>query len=128
MKVICSVKDSHFLVAMIDDNASNCTAIDTDLTHCSFAVFGVEPADFAQAIVDLYKGWEDCIPTQQITLPASRTFDTIYFTREGSMICVNRGNIKTLYFENIHNLMHAVKPLLKANEKYEKSLEEFDNE
>lgn len=90
---------------------------DTDSTHFSFAVYGVEPEDFAKAIEELVKinsTSELHQAYKEIVLKVSNNYDTIRICMCYGNVSITRGNIKVLFYGHISALTGLPKTIRKA--------------
>ena len=116
IKYICDVQPNHFVVASIA-----CTHVwaftDTQESHFSFAVFGIEPEEFIKALEDMIQHRE-CHETyyqpKEVVLKATRAHDTIRMTLDCTSLAITRGNLKVLYYGSIDRLKGLPKALTKV--------------
>lgn len=112
-KYLCDVQALHFVVASI--SVARTTAFtDTQESHFSFAVFGVEPEEFIKALEDLIRHRDDPETYRQfkeVTLNAVRAYDTIRMTRDCTTLAITRGNRTVLYCGSIDRLRGLPKVL-----------------
>ena len=123
MKHICSVGASHFLCAGIGNNV---WVADTNDSHYSFAVFGIDPEEFAKAIEDMLHIYEErSLPSEykEIVLQSSRMCNTLRITLSGNSLAITRGNLKVLYHGYVGALIGLPKAIRKAVKDYERKLE-----
>ena len=123
MKHICVVGANHFLCAGIGDAK---WASDTDNSHYSFAVFGVDPEDFSKAIEELFHKATDYpgnLNGEEIVLLGGRSCDTIRMTLDGTALAITRGNLKVMYHGYIGTLKGLPKVIRKAVKEHERKLE-----
>ena len=116
IKYICDVQSSHFAVASIVCAPARAFT-DTQESHFSFAVFGVEPEDFIKALEDMIQHRE-CHETyyqpKEVVLKATRVYDTIRMTLDCTSLAITRGNLKVLYHGSIDRLKGLPKALKKV--------------
>ena len=113
IKYICDVQPSHFTVASIVCAPARAFT-DTQESHFSFAVFGIEPCDFVKALEDMIQHRE-CHETyyqpKEVVLKATRAHDTIRMTLDCTSLAITRGNLKVLYHGSIDRLKGLPKAL-----------------
>lgn len=116
IKYICDVQSNHFAVASIV-----CTHVltftDTQESHFSFAIFGIEPEDFVKALEDMIShrdGPETYYQPKEVVLKATRVHDTIRMTLDCTSLAITRGNLKVLYYGSIDRLKGLPKALKKS--------------
>ena len=113
IKYICDVQPSHFAVASIVCTSARAFT-DTQESHFSFAVFGVEPEDFIKALEDMIQHRE-CHETyyqpKEVVLKATRVHDTIRMTLDCTSLAITRGNLKVLYHGSIDRVKGVPKAL-----------------
>lgn len=115
-KYLIDVQNYHFVVASIPVVSSE-RMTDTCESHFSFAVFDVEPEDFAEAIDKLLEIRDD--PDRyrnetEIVLKTSRFHDTIRLTLHCGSASITRGNLKVLCTGSIDRLRGLPKALRKV--------------
>ena len=79
IKYICDVQSSHFAVASVVCTHARAFT-DTQESHFSFAVFGVEPEDFIKALEDMIQHrerHETYYQPKEVVLKATRAHDTL---------------------------------------------------
>ena len=113
IKYICDVQSSHFAVASVVCTHARAFT-DTQESHFSFAVFGIEPEDFVKALEDMIQHRE-CHETyyqpKEVVLKATRVHDTIRMTLDCTSLAITRGNLKVLYHGSIDRLKGLPKAL-----------------
>lgn len=90
---------------------------DTDNTHFSFAVYDVDPEDFAKVIEDFVAASRDNENYQQVKfveLQSYRSSDTIRMQFDHSTVSITRGNLKVLFYGHISILEGLPKAIRKA--------------
>lgn len=106
IKYICDVQSTHFVVASIV--CGSCQGFDdTQRSHFSFAVFGIEPKVFIEALEEMFRhrnGPETYYHPKEITLKTLRAHDTIRMTLDCTTLAITRGNLKVLYCGSIDRL------------------------
>ena len=123
MKHICSVGANHFLCAGCRNGQ---WLSDTDNSHYSFAVFGVDPEDFSKSLEELYSKateYPGILNGEGVVLLGGRSCDTIRMTLEGTILAITRGNLKVLYHGYVGTLKGLPKVIRKAVKEYERKLE-----
>ena len=123
MKHICVVGASHFLCAGIGDAR---WASDTDISHYSFAVFGVDPEEFSKSLEELHKKateYPGNLKGEEVVLRCGRMSDTIRMTLDGTTLAITRGNLKVLFFGYVGTLKGLPKVIRKAVQVWERKLE-----
>ena len=115
IKYICDVQPSHFAVASVVCTSAAFT--DTQESHFSFAVFGIEPEEFIKALEDMIQHRE-CHETyyqpKEVVLKARRAYDTIRMTLDCASLAITRGNLKVLYHGSIDRLKGLPNALKKS--------------
>ena len=123
MKHICVVGASHFLCAGIGDAR---WASDTDNSHYSFAVFGVDPEDFSKSLEELCNKateYPGILKGEEVVLRCGRVCDTIRIVLDGTTLAITRGNLKVLYHGYVGTLKGLPKAIRKAVQVLERKLE-----
>ena len=123
MKHICSVGASHLLCAGIGNKI---WVTDTNDSHYSFAVFSIDPEEFAKAIEDILHNYEErSLPGEyeEIVLQSSRSCNTLRITLGRNCLAITRGNLKVLYHGYVGALIGLPKAIRKAVKEYERKLE-----
>lgn len=90
---------------------------DTDSTHFSFAVYGVEPEDFANVIDDFVVAalsHELSDKTKFVELKAVNSYDTIRMQFDYGNVSITRGNLKVLFHGHVSILQGLPKAIRKA--------------
>ena len=115
IKYICDVQPNHFAVSVVCTPAWAVT--DTQESHFSFAVFGVEPEEFIKALEDMIQHRE-CYETyyqhKEVVLKATRAHDTIRMTLDCASLAITRGNLKVLSYGSIDRLKGLPQALTKV--------------
>lgn len=123
MKHICSVRVSHFLCAGVGDVR---WPSDTDNSHYSFAVFGVDPEDFSKSLEELYNKateYPGNLRGEEVVLRSGRMCDTIRMTLDGTTLAITRGNLRVLYHGYVGTLSGLTKVIRKAVQVWERKLD-----
>lgn len=123
MKHICVVGPSHFLCAGIGDAK---WPSDTDNSHYSFAVFGVDPEEFSKSLEELCNKateYPGNLKGEEVVLRCGRMCDTIRMTLDGTTLSITRGNLKVLYHGYVGTLKGLPKAIRKAVQVLERKLE-----
>ena len=123
MKHICSVKVNHFLCAGVGDEQ---WTSDTDNSHYSFAVFGVDPEDFSKSLEELYNKateYPGNLNGEEVVLRSGKMCDTIRMTLDGTTLAITRGNLKVLYHGYVGTLKGLPKAIRKAVQVWERKLD-----
>ena len=123
MKHICVVGASHFLCAGIGDAR---WVSDTDNSHYSFAVFGVDPEDFSKSLEELCNKateYPGNLKGEEVVLRCGRVCDTIRIVLDGTTLAITRGNLKVLYHGYVGTLKGLPKAIRKAVQVWERKLE-----
>ena len=123
MKHICSVRVSHFLCAGVGDER---WPSDTDDSHYSFAVYGVDPEDFSKSLEELYSKateYPGNIKGEEVVLRSGRMCDTIRMTLDGTILVITRGNLKVMYHGYVGTLSGLPKVIRKAVQVWERKLD-----
>ena len=123
MKHICSVGANHFLCAGCGNGQ---WLSDTDNSHYSFAVFGIDPEDFSKTLEELFHKATDypgILKGEDVVLRSGRMCDTIRMTLDGTTIAITRGNLKVLYHGYVGSLKGLPKVIRKAVKEHERKLE-----
>ena len=123
MKHICSVRVSHFLCAGVGDVR---WPSDTDNSHYSFAVFGVDPEDFSKSLEELYNKateYPGNLKGEEVVLRSGVMCDTIRMTLDGTTLAITRGNLRVLYHGYVGTLSGLPKVIRKAVQVWERKLE-----
>lgn len=100
---------------------------DTDSTHFSFAVYGVQPEDFANAIEELVKinsSHELYEEYKEIVLKVPNNYDTIRICMYSGNVSITRGNLKVLFYGHISALSGLPKAIRKAIQQRDRKEEE----
>lgn len=98
----------------LDHPAYQC---DTDSTHFSFAVYGVEPEDFAKAIDDFViasENNESFRDSKFVELTTCQNSDTIRMQLNHGNVSITRGNLKVLFHGHVSILQGLPKAIRKA--------------
>ena len=123
MKHICSVRVNHFLCAGVGDVR---WPSDTDNSHYSFAVYGVDPEDFSKSLEELYNKateYPGNLKGEEVVLRSGRMCDTIRMTLDGTTLAITRGNLKVLYHGYVGTLSGLPKVIRKAVQVWERKLD-----
>ena len=123
MKHICSVEANHFLCAGLGDAR---WPSDTDNSHYSFAVFGVDPEDFSKSLEELFHKateYPGNLKGEEVVLRSGRMCDTIRMTLDGTILAITRGNLKVLYHGYVGTLSGLPKVIRKAVQVWERKLD-----
>lgn len=90
---------------------------DTNSTHFSFAVYDVDPEDFAKVIEDFVAAARDNENYQQVKfveLTSYQCSDTIRMQFDHGIVSITRGNLKVLFYGHISILEGLPKAIRKA--------------
>lgn len=120
-KFIVQVFGNSFFVASVTTSYHNSS--DTNDSHFSFGVFGVEPEDFCCAlgsIIDARYNNDTYFNNQQVEIKAASLSDKITFMRFGNQVSINRGGLRVMYFGSVDRLVGLVEAIRKENKKYKK--------
>ena len=123
MKHICVVGANNFLCAGLGNPR---WASDTDNSHYSFAVFGVDPEKFSKSLEELFHKateYPGNLKGEEVILPSGRMCDTIRMTLDGTTLAITRGNLKVLYLGYVGTLSGLPKALRKAVQIWERKLD-----
>ena len=123
MKHICSVAANHFLCAGCGNGQ---WLSDTDNSHYSFAVFGVDPEDFSKSLEELYNKateYTGNLKGEEVVLRSGRMCDTVRMTLDGTTLAITRGNLKVLYHGYVGTLSGLPKAIRKAVQVRERELD-----
>ena len=123
MKHICSVGANHFLCAGCGNGQ---WLSDTDNSHYSFAVFGVDPEDFSKSLEELYNKateYPGILKGEEVVLRSGKMCDTIRMTLDGTTLAITRGNLKVLYHGYVGTLSGLPKAIRKAVQVRERKLD-----
>jgi hypothetical protein len=123
-KYICNVSSTCLQLASITTGSN--AILDTDSSHFSFAVYTIDPLEFAQALEDCLNASNDFNTYwdhQEIVLKASNPFDTIRIFRHCRALSITRGNIKVLFYADVGRLYGAASVIRKEVQKYNARLE-----
>ena len=123
MKHICSVGANHFLCAGCGNGQ---WPNDTDNSHYSFAVFGVDPEDFSKSLEELYykaTEYPGILKGEEVVLRSGKMCDTIRMTLDGTTLAITRGNLRVLYHGYVGTLSGLPKAIRKAVQVRERKLD-----
>ena len=90
---------------------------DNDSSHFSFAVYDVDPEDFARVIDDFVAASRDNENYQQVKfveLQSYNSSDTIRMQFDHGTVSITRGNLKVLFYGHIGILEGLPKAIRKA--------------
>lgn len=123
-KFIVQIFGNSFLVASLTSNWINCS--DTNESHFSFGVFGIEQEDFCCAVDSIIAARynnDTYYDSQQIELSAVRISDKITFMRDCNQVSINRGGVRVMYYGSVERLVGMTEAIRKEYKKYMQKLE-----
>lgn len=123
-KFIVQIFGNSFLVASITTAWINCS--DTNESHFSFGVFGIEPEQFCCAvdtIIEERYNHKTYYDTTHIELSAGSISDKITFMRNCHYVSINRGGMRVMYYGSVERLVGMTEAIRNEYKKYMQKLE-----
>jgi len=122
-KFIVQIFGNSFLVASLTTAWITCS--DTNESHFSFGVFGIEPEQFCCAvdtIIEARYNNDIYYDSQQIELSSVRISDKITFMRDCNQVSINRGGMRVMYYGSVERLVGMTEAIRKEYKKYMQKL------
>lgn len=122
MKYLITIRSSSFFCAAVPSNKSELITMDSDYSHFSFAVFGVDPLVFCDKLEEVCNkafNATDYFYNDFIEIKTSDFYDTIRISRDCRDISITRGNLKVLYHADVGALLGLTKAIRKEYRRYE---------